>query len=334
MDSSLNQLNSKYLTSLRVKISLGNLANFSIVELLTLVILQSKNQPIKRHSLYLEINELIKFEEEQIYLPTTEKKQSTEFLFLQTLKKTTDLSTSSFYSSLIKLESLNLIRFNKGKKEKIETVEATPETITATNLIYNSLLKLRMMTDSNHSTLNLKKILKMEDTYHVKNFLLVLNDESIDLTLLEYIYESVDELYIISSKEEIINELINLGYKDIKISTIHNRLIREPENVFDGCFFRLNPKNSKLLGLTHSELLTELARVVELDGRIFISSRADFPRTNHGLADFILASYKESIINYIYSEEEIKDLLAGAGLQDVEVVNIDGSLLVGSGKVV
>ncbi len=316
MNNESNPQNFKYLTSLREKILLGNLANFSIVELLTLVLLQSKNQPIRRHSLYLEINELTKFETEEIFLPDIKNKKSTEILFLQSLKKTTDLSTSSFYSSLVKLESLKLIRFNKSKNGKIETVEATLQTLTATNIIYNSLLRLRMMTGINLSTFNIKKFLNMLNANHFKNFLLVLNNEGINSTLLEYIHESVDELYIISSEEETINELKNLGYKDIKISTVHNGLIREPENVFEACFFRLNPKNSKLLGLTQSELLTELARVVEPEGRVFISSRADFPRTNHGLADFILDSYKESIINYIYSEEEIKELLAGAGLQD------------------
>lgn len=333
MGNDSNQQNAKYLTSLREKITLGNLANFSIVELLTLVLLHSKNQPIKRYYLYLEINKLTKFELEEENLPNTKNKKSTEILLLQSLKKTTDLSTSSFYSSLVKLESLNLIRFNKNRKNKIETVETTPQTLTAMNLIYNSLLRLRMMTDINLSSLNVKKFLKVYNANHFKNLLLILGNEGFNSTLLENICETVDELYIISSEEETINDLIDLDYKKIKISTIHNGLIREPENVFEACFFPLNSKNNKVLGLTQSELLRELVRVVEPEGHVFILSRADFPHTNHGLADFILDTYKESINGYTYSEENVKALLESAGLQDVEVVNMEG-MLIGTGKVV
>ena len=329
MNNSSDPSKSKVLHNFSENVKLGILSNFTIVELYTMVVLDAKKHPIKRHTLYLEINELAKFEGEQA--PSLIKKKSTENLLLQSLVKTTDLSTSSFYSSLVKLESLDLIKFNKNKKGKIETVEAKPQIRYAINLIYNSLLRLRMMTDLNLPMVNGQEFLEKYNITHLNNILLVLNQEGIELSMLDEFHKISDELFILS-EDESINQNINQVYEDIKFTKIYNNLIREPENVFEACLFRLTRKNKALFGLTQSDLIKEFIRVVKKGGRIVITSRADFPETENKLSDFVLKSYKESIKDFIYSEREIKNLLEKAELEQIEVINIDG-ILFGSGTV-
>ncbi|MFX1325845.1 MAG: hypothetical protein ACFE8N_12905, partial [Promethearchaeota archaeon] len=110
-------------------ISIRDIGNLSIVELLVLQKLLRHGKPVVRHILYNEISQFLIREQKKVAdsinlndLPDGAQK------FHRFLKSKKKFSSSSFYYSLDNLESKGLVKFNYDDKNRIETVQATKYT--------------------------------------------------------------------------------------------------------------------------------------------------------------------------------------------------------------
>ena len=115
--------------------NIGDFASFSIVEIITLQTLLRHTEPIKRYALYLEINQLV---HPLVYNSKISESEKEYEKFLQKSM----ISTSSFYNSLNTLNKKGLINFNKSKKGKVDTIEATEVTNVALKAIRQFFLRI------------------------------------------------------------------------------------------------------------------------------------------------------------------------------------------------
>ena len=161
-------------------LKIGDLANLSIVEILTLQRLLQHQTPVVRYVLYQEINQLIH--------PEKVKYSSAEEILSNSLKEEKpDLSTSSFYNSLNTLKKRGLIAFNykTGLKKQVETVEATKTTKMAISALERYFLRT-IIKDFGYLLKLGEKVLEIINQSHLETLITVWLSDILDLNLLEY----------------------------------------------------------------------------------------------------------------------------------------------------
>ncbi len=303
-------------------INIGDFASFSIVEIITLQTLLRHREPIKRYALYLEVNQLV---HPFIYNSKTSESEKEYEKFLQK-----SLSTSSFYNSLNTLNKKGLIIFNKSKKDKVDTIEATEETNVALNAIRQFFLKI-MVSDYEYLIDMSETILGKIGLKRVNTLLTVWLSELVDVNLITYFTKVADEISILS-RSELHKDLIKIGLESINYSRIHNNIIREPNDFFDVVAVPSYRRNPDFFGLSRIDLLKELVRVTKKDGVIVMTGRKELPTTQNFYANELLAEYNKAVSERIFSEEELKQDMNEAGLTRIEVFDYQG-LIVTIGKV-
>ncbi|MFX1445585.1 MAG: transcriptional repressor [Promethearchaeota archaeon] len=299
---------------------IGDLANLSIVEILTLQRLLQHQKPVVRYILYQEINQLIH--------PDKKKYNSAEEILSNSLKEERpDLSTSSFYNSLNTLKKKGLVAFNYklGIKKQIETIEATKTTRLAILALEHYFLRTTV-SDFGYLLKVGEKILDIIGQSHLETLITVWLSDILDLNLLEYFTKIANEVSILS-KVDIYEDLVKIGLKNINYTNMYNNVIREPNEFFNLAVVPSYKRNLDFFGLSRIDLLKELIRVTKKDGVIIISGRTAFSSTQNFYADELLKRYSESISERIFSERELKDEMFNAGLSKVETYNFEGLII-------
>ena len=107
-------------------ISIKDIANLSIVDMVMLQLLLKHEKPVVRHILYNEILHFLTREKRKVAKSTKFENGpdgAEEFQnFLHMPKK---FSSSSLYYSLDNLESKGLVKYNYDDRKRVESVEAT-----------------------------------------------------------------------------------------------------------------------------------------------------------------------------------------------------------------
>ena len=293
-------------------LSIRTIANLSIIEVTSLQILLQYHKPIVRYSLFEEINN---------YINQESIEHEKQFL-----------STSSFYNSLTNLEALNLILFNLDEKGKINTIEATPLAITAINLIYQSLMRIRAV--------DIIDIVKDASSYIEKrnprkkpsNFALVVFPyHFLNYRILEYLSNQFDEVFLMS-KEETLKSFHNAGIINIKYSNIHNKQIFAPNDSFSEATIVSYSKNIDFFGMTRKEVLEDIIRIVKPGGIVTVVVRSQFEQSKNFIVNEFINLFRKSIFDLIFTEEELKKDLIEAGLLSIDIRDYNG-ILVGIGQV-
>ena len=298
-------------------IKIGDFANLSIVEILTLQRLLQHQKPVVRYILYQEVNQLIH--------PERLKYSSAEEILSNSLKEEkADLSTSSFYNSLNTLEKRGLVAFyyKQGKKKQIETVEATK--MTKSTILALEHYFLRSVVNDYEYLVNLaEKMLDIIGQSHFETLITVWLSDLLDLNLLKYFTKIANEVSILS-KAEIYEDLVKIGLKNINYTNMYNKVIREPNDFFNLAVVPSYRRNIEFFGLSRIDLLKELIRVTKKGGIVIISGRTAFTSTKNYYADELLKRYSESISERIFDEKELKDDMIKAGLTKVDSFDFEG----------
>ena len=315
---------------------IADFGDFSITEVIALEFLARYSHPIVRHTLYTELCQFIEFKEDdtpQIEIQEENLYQKKFYEFVESPKK---LSPSSFYNSLDNLEEIGLISAERNQKNKINFIKPTQYTRFIPKLLLRFLINNDLM-DAAENKLKFskkfieKKILeRIGDLTNLKSILTVWFTEFVGYALINEFVPTVDEIFIIY-KSEHIQDGKNSKIKKSQYSRIINKRIREPDDVFDGVIVPIHKKKPKFYKMSRSEIIDEVVRVTKPEGLIILAGMADIPLTNNPFADELINLYKRSLNDRIFTEEELRDDMASAGINKIEIIEHEG-LLIGIGQ--
>jgi DNA-binding PadR family transcriptional regulator len=313
------------------KLRIGNLIDLSLVEIITLNVLIEYGKPIVRYTLYEIVNQFIqsnKLNTTKLENTKLKKYERKFFSYLQKKEQNnSNLSTSSFYNNLSNLEERGLVEFHLNHKGRVKKVETTK--------LANSLLKylLQFFMDSSVIPDFIKfdegltdRIKKISNKEHLENIMAVWFSEHIFLRLINFFKALANEVFILSEKESYGN-YTKTDLKDVHISKLYKKKIREPNDIIEMIAIPTYKKNIDFFGMNRVEVLKELHRVLQPGGMIIIVTKASFPFTEDEAADVLLKIYKESISDTIFTEEELKQDLEAAGFSKNKLFEYRGCII-------
>lgn len=316
---------------------ISDFGDFSITEVMALGFLARYSNPIIRHTLYTELNQFIQFKENDTPPITIEEDHPVQKKFYEFVESPKKLSPSSFYNSLDKLEEIGLLSAERNQKNKITFIKPTQYTRFIPKLLLRFLINNDLM-DSAENKLKFSKnyieekiLERIGDFKNIKSILTIWFTEFVVYSILnEFFAHLVDDIFVIYKSEHIQNKR-NSKNSNIRYSRIINKKIREPDNVFDGVIIPLYKKDPKFYKMSRSEIIAEVIRVIKPGGLIVLIGMADIPLTSNPFADELINLYKYALNNRIFTEEELRDDMASAGINKVEITEHEG-LLIGIGQ--
>lgn len=310
-------------------ISIKDIGNLSIVELLVLQKLLRHGKPVVRHILYNEISQFLIREQKIVAdsinlndLPDSAQK------FHRFLKSKKKFSSSSFYYSLDNLESKGLVKFNYDDKNRVETVEATRYTEILNNTVLKHIIKngLLVPEQDNFLTIILKEAIRLIDPKKYGTLLFIWFRDFIDAEHVKEFSTVTDNLFILSKKITFDNA-VKYGLDNVQYSALFNNTIRESDNFFDAVIVPHHFEDVKIGGITKKNILKEAFRVVNSSGVVIIHGFIPIPNINHGILNIFVKWVKEIYrgVNF-YTEEEFKKELVDAGAKTAEAFVYKGHL--------
>lgn len=315
---------------------IADFGDFSITEVIALEFLARYSDPIIRHTLYTELSQFIQFKEDitpQIKIKEDNPFQKKFYEFVESSKK---LSPSSFYNSLNKLEEIGVLSAERNQKNKITFIKPTQYTRFIPKLLLRFLINNDLMDSAENKLKFSKKFIeekileRIGDFKNLKNILTVWFTEFVGYALINEFAPIVDDIFIIY-KSEHIQSGSNSKINNIQYSRVINKRIREPDEIFDGVLVPIHKKKPKFYKMSGSEIIDELKRVTKPEGLIILVGMADIPLTNNPFADELINLYKISLNDRIFTEEELRDDMASAGIKKIEITEHEG-LLIGIGQ--
>ena len=295
----------------------GELIDLSLVEIITIQRLLQHTQPVVRYVLYQEINQLI--------YPSPEGEDAKDV-------DTQEISTNKFYNKILnRLEKKDLLKFTLDAKDHNQKkVEATDKAEEILNKIFRNLLVI-MVDDLNYILKIAAEIMKRVQKEHVSSLIYAKITEDLDIQLMEVLSQLTNEFYLISTKRFYKN-IKKIGIKNLKSTQILNKLIREPNNVFEIALSLEYSKKLDFYGLERLELLKELQRVVQSGGHVIIFTLSKIPKQSNYILESFLKIYKEAIKDRFFTIEEVEKDFKRAGFSKIEVFE-DHGFIVGIGWV-
>ncbi len=316
--------------------SIKDIVNLSIVDIVMLQLLLKHTKPVVRHILYNEISHFLSKEKQKVVASTdfsdvpagAEKFQN----FLQT-NEGKKFSSSSLYYSLDNLEKKGLVKYNYDKKDKVESVESTQYTEILINTILKHIIEFGLIEAEQSKFLPdiIKEVVeeKVLKDYEDKKFgtmLYIWFSNFINAKCVSLFSTLTKNLFILSNKEAFEN-ISKLGLKNVQITSLFNKTIRESDNFFDGVFVPYHFRNTNFKDLSKESILEEAFRIVKENGVVIIHSYTNVPDINHAFLN-IFTNWVKNIYTDIefYSEEDFKDELLKAGAKEAEVFVYKGHL--------
>ena len=307
--------------------SIADFINLSLVEILTLELLLRHSEPVVRHTLFLEVSQFLESEQTSLDSIDRKKLDPSEKRYLQFLqKKERKFSTSSFYNNLKNLEIRGLIKSNLNVKGKVESIEITSLTDPLIQVIMQHFIRFGVRAEENIMRSLRKAILEKIGKTKFDNLLVIWLNEYVDLQILRLAYGVSDSMFILS-ENDFTKDLENSGLERVTFSSIHNKMIREPNDIFDISFFPFFYKDCEIYGLTLAECLKEAVRVTKKNGVIVITAQVKLPEPEEFLLSQIMDIYEKANLRTIYEIDELKEHFKEAGISKMEVFDFNGELL-------
>lgn len=318
-------------SSLEENLKIGNLIDLSLVEIITLNALLEYGRPIIRYTLYTIVNSLIKDNKlDSDTISVKNLKPSENKLFNHILEKdqnSSALSTSSFYNNLSNLEQKGLIKFNRDNNGKIDTVESTLLTSRVIKLLMQFFMGTSVIPDFVKFDEGLtEKIREISGKQRLENIMGVWFSKHIFLRLINWFKNLANEVYLLSKKEYYDN-YSRTDLKDVHISEIHKKRIREPNNIIEMVAIPNYKKEANFYEMERIDVLKEVHRILKPEGMVILVTKDEFPLTNDFAADELLTIYKESISNTIFTKDILIADLEEAGFSKNKILNYKGCLI-------
>jgi SAM-dependent methyltransferase len=226
------------------------------------------------------------------------------------------------------LEQKGLIKFNRDKNGKIETVQATSLTPVVIKLMLQFFMGTSVIPDFVKFDKGLtEKIKKVSNKERVKNIMGIWFSKNVYLRLVNWFKTLADEVFILS-KKEVYENFSDTDLKDVHITKVYNnQKIREPDNMIEMVAVPNYKKEADFYGMDRIEVLKEIHRILKPDGMIILVTKAEFPLTNDFTADELLKIYKDSISDTIFTEDLLKEDLRVAGFSKNKILKYKGCLI-------
>ncbi|KKM78403.1 hypothetical protein LCGC14_1360290 [marine sediment metagenome] len=311
--------------------SIADFIDLSLVEVLTLQLLLRHTEPVVRHTLYLEVTQFLQSKRTSLDAFDSPDLSSSEKRYLQFLRNKKKLSTSSFYNNLKSLEKMGLISGTYNAKGKVEAIEKTDLTGPFMDVILRHFINFGVRSEEAIMHSMKKAIFEKIKKTSFENILVIWLNEFFDFQIIRIAYEVAEALFILS-RNDFSKDLINRGLENVKSSSIYNRKIREPNEVFDVVFFPFYYKDSKIFDLNRVDLLKEAARVTKKSGVVIITAQSKLPKVEGRIASTILELYEKAHHHTIYEIDELEKDYNEAGFSKWEVFEHKGDLI-GIGRV-
>lgn len=304
-----------------------NFLDFSLLDGIILTLLLHHKEPIKRYNLFLEVNQLLQHSTFNRFNKALSKNLNIIIGSHENLNFKESVSSSSFYNRLLKLNNRLLVKLNKNKNGKILTIEKTPFTKFAINLLYQSFTSTMIYS---------KKFTQKSINYLVK----IVNYKPEKILICgayDYLYASTwntqlmfnysDNIYFITEKERDDVYFKAIGFKDLKFSTIDNLKIGEPDEIFDFAHIPNYSKNLNLRGLSRIDLMKELVRVTKRNCAIVVTCFSEIESIPNFYANTVLSQLKKTISSMTFTHDELKQDLKMIDLVKIETIDYKGKLI-------
>jgi hypothetical protein len=323
-------MTSKNEDSLKIDaISIRDIGNLSIVELLMLQKLLRHRKPVVRHILFNEISQFLRSEQEKVMdLINLHDPPPGAQKFYRFLKSEKKFSSSSFYHSLDNLESKGLVKFNYDDKNKVVSVEATNYTEILNSTVLKHIIKFGLFEAEQNRILPnvIKEAIKLIERKKIGTMLYVWFSDIIDVEFVNTISMITDNLFLLS-KKEVFENGIKFGLTNVHYSTLFNDIIRESDNFFDVVIISHYNKNDNLNGISRKTILKEAVRITKDNGIVIIYGFLPIPDINHGILNVFIKWVKNIYQDVIFfTEEQFKNELLNVGMQEVDVFTHKGHL--------
>ncbi len=310
-------------------ISIRDIGNLSIVEILVLQKLLRHGRPVVRHILFNEVSQFLINEQKKVVnsiklkdLPVGAQKFHQ---FLQSEKK---FSSSSFYYSLDNLEGKGLVKFNKDKNNKVESVEATKYTEVLNRTVLKHIIKFGIIVPEQDNFLTdiIKEAIKLIEDKKFGTILYIWFREFIKPEFMKVFSEMTENLFILS-REKTFENASKFGLNNVQPTALFNGTIRESDNFFDAVIVPYHYKDESVLGITKQQILKEAFRIVKSSGIVIIHGFVPIPNIDHGILNIFVKWVKEIYKGLIfYTEEQFKGELLNAGANKAETFVYKGHL--------
>ncbi|MFX0074252.1 MAG: hypothetical protein ACFE96_02325 [Candidatus Hermodarchaeota archaeon] len=309
------------------------LAQLSMIQIITLHAISKYSKPIIRHSLLQEINASLVSKEIEILSPEQAFSES-----LQNIPKTL-ISPSSFYTSLEVLEKKGLVAFNRNKKGKVESVERTELTHDFIDFIHQYFL-FNMINDREISTELFQKLINILQSQKINkgNLFSIFPFDEPKIKFIEYITKNFKTVYLLGN-EKVKERFLSGGSENITFSKVKNGQIREPDNDFDISLIQGFNPNFDFYDISFKKLLDELIRITKPNGKICIFARNELalPDSTYISKIFIrnlFSLYNKSIRieGRSMTKANLNNALSKTNLKNIQIIEDEG-ILIGIGNV-
>ncbi|MCJ7688902.1 MAG: hypothetical protein MUO60_06240 [Clostridiaceae bacterium] len=306
--------------------SIADFIDLSLVEILTLELLLRHSEPVVRHTLFIEISQFLQSEKTCLDLIDSKKLNSSEKRYFQFLKKQKKFSPSSFYNNLKNLEDRGLITSNLNVKGRVESIEITSLTKPLIEVILQHFIHFGVRAEERVMKTMRDSIIEKIGRTKFENLFVIWLNEYVDIQILRLTYSMSDSLFILA-KNDFSKDLTQSGLTGVKFSDVYNKMIREPNEIFDMTYFPFYYRDSTLLGLNLQDLLKEAVRVTKKDGAIVITAQTKLPNTGRYLLDSMIDIFKRANIQTMYDIDELKKIFSDAGISKMDVYDFNGELI-------
>ncbi|MHA2087427.1 MAG: hypothetical protein ACW972_04070 [Promethearchaeota archaeon] len=310
-------------------ISIRDIGNLSIVEILVLQKLLRHGRPVVRHILFNEVSQFLLREQSKVAdslnfkdLPVGAQK------FYQFLNGKKKFSSSSFYYSLDNLEGKGLVKFNKDKNNKVESVEATKYTEVLNSTVLKHIIKFGILVPEQDKFLTeiVKEAIKLIEDKKFGTLLYIWFRDFIKIEFLNIFSAMAENLFMLS-REKTFENVAKFGLNNVQPTALFNGTIRESDNFFDAVIVPYHYKDESVLGVTKQQILKEVFRITKSTGVVIIHGFVPIPNIEHGILKIFVKWVKEIYKGVVfYTEEEFQNELLNAGANKAETFLYKGHL--------
>ena len=245
--------------------------------------------------------------------------------------KRKQISSSTLYRSLDRLEKKGYLKSIPSKISDAVAVVATEKS----KLLLMEVIKQRLVGIIDYETFIKEMFEDIMGKIGASRFssLLFLNCEaSPEIRFLNPIMELADETSILAT-DQAYSEYLAAGMdRSIRQATIYNKIIREPNDFFDGIILLGFEQNITPVGESLQTLMPEILRVAKPGGYVILPTVAPIPRPENFFLRVMADLLVEMKAFRSIKEEEMIKRLQTFGLEEIRVAEKKG-LLFGWGKV-
>jgi len=240
-----------------------------------------------------------------------------------------EISPSSFYNSLKKLEGLGLLEKIKGKDNvgKKIGLKSTSKAQQAIRLINKLTLPWAISLNELYSNMIPELIQKVglptEESEKAENLFILSFDGRMDPNMFRYFQDNWSKEIYFLADDKTTKKLKKRGITGFHQSRSTNK-IREANEFFDACCLYHYQRDKNIYGIEYQELLKEVNRVMQPGGALVAQTLAPLPKVGNIYIDSLSELYSSQPFFYSCKEENIIQDLNDAGFKDIDSMEYKG----------